>query len=49
MSRNLNNMKELDPVFVQEIDNMESITSHKHLKHINTSALRFGAEAQSQM
>ena len=30
-------MKEMDSVFVQEIGNMEHITPHTHLKHINTS------------
>lgn len=35
---NLSYIKGLVTLFVQEIDNMEHITSHthKHLKHINT-------------
>lgn len=45
---NLSNIKGVDTLFVQEIDNMEHITSHTHLKHINTSTFTFMAKAQGQ-
>lgn len=45
---NLSYIKDLETLFVQEIDNMENITSLPHLKHINTSTFRFMAKAQGQ-